>query len=67
VSILREIKMYRNMVVIKNKPISSCPVCGSRIKMDPKLPYIVDQFFDCKACKAHLVVSDYKVREEVGV
>jgi len=59
--------MFRNMVIIRNKPMSGCPVCGSKIMMDTKVSYTVDQFFDCKMCKSHLVVSDYKVREEVGV
>ena len=66
-SILKEIKMYRNMVVIKNKPISSCPACGSKLAMNTTVDYTVDQFFDCEHCKAHLVVHDYVVEEEVGV
>ena len=59
--------MQRKMVVIRNKPVSSCPACGSKLLMDSTVNYTIDQYFDCKCCKAHLVVSDYIVMEEVGV
>ena len=59
--------MQRRMVIIRNKPVSSCPACGSKLRMDTTVNYTIDQYFDCGHCEAHLVVHDYIVREEVGV